>query len=281
MSTFIFPYTHYLNPDLIAQLPSVPGVYIFRGEAALPLYIGKSIDIRARVLSHIRGEEKSRLIAQARSLDYIETAGDIGAQLLESQLIKEHKPLYNIRLRRVKKLYSIRLVQKATYLAPQIVSSQEVIVGRTDSLYGLFRSASSVRSKLEELAEAHHLCHGRLGLEKIAHRGCFRLQIKKCLGACVGLEDIKQHDDRFVAGLNDLKIHIWPYESPVDLIEERDNWLQRHRIDQWRYLGTWCSRDNQFKAIPEQGFDLDTYKILIRPIMFYPEENVIQPVSSV
>jgi len=138
MSTFIFPYTHYLNPDLIAQLPSVPGVYIFRGEAALPLYIGKSIDIRARVLSHIRGEEKSRLIAQARSLDYIETAGDIGAQLLESQLIKEHKPLYNIRLRRVKKLYSIRLVQKATYLAPQIVSSQEVIVGRTDSFMDCF-----------------------------------------------------------------------------------------------------------------------------------------------
>ena len=281
MNTVPVPDIPHLDPVMIAQLPSVPGVYIFRGETALPLYIGKSIDIRTRVLSHIRGEEKSRMIAQARSVDYIETAGDIGAQLLESRLIKEHKPLYNIRLRRVKMLYSIRLAQKTRYLLPQIVSSQEVIIGHTDSLYGLFRSVGAVRSKLEELAVTHHLCHGLLGLEKIAHRGCFRLQIKKCLGACVGQEDVKQHDDRLVAGLNDLKIHIWPYEGPVELIEQRDSWVQRHRIDQWRYLGTWCSRDNQFMAAPEQGFDLDTYKILVRPIMFNPDENVIQPLSSV
>jgi excinuclease Cho len=269
-----------LDPAMIAQLPHAPGIYIFRGETTLPLYIGKSIDIRSRGLSHIRGEEKTRMIAQARSVDYVETAGDIGAQLLESRLIKEHKPLYNIRLRRVKKLYSIRLLKKSDYLTPQIVSSQEVMIGQTDSLYGLFRSASAVRSKLEELADSHQLCHGLLGLETINKRGCFRLQIKKCRGACVGQEDISHHDERLVAGLDELKIYIWPYDGPIDLIEQREGWTQRHRIDQWRYLGTWCSRADEFAAATDQGFDLDTYKILVRPIMFHPDQALIEPAPT-
>ena len=272
---------HRIDPDLIAQLPHTSGVYIFRGDTELPLYIGKSIDIRNRVLSHIRGDDKTRMVAQARHIDYIETSGDIGAQLLEAQLIKEYKPLYNIRLRRVKKIYSIRLSRKSDHLFPHVVSSQDVTLGETDSLYGLFRSASAVRTKLGEMAESHKLCHGLLGLEKIDKRGCFGFQIKKCFGACAGYEDPKLHDDRLIASVAELKIHIWPYDGAVDLVEERDDWRQYHRIDQWRYLGTWCSRKNIFKACSEKGFDLDTYKILVKPIMFNPDDNVILSVLKV
>jgi len=278
MTTETINHSHTLDPALIAQLPHAPGVYLFRGDTGLPLYIGKSMDIRNRILSHIRSDEKSRMIAQARHIDYIETTGDIGAQLLEARLIKDHKPLYNIRLRRVKKLYSIRLSHKINHLVPQIVSSQDVTFGNEGSLYGLFRSAGAVRGKLEELAESHQLCHGLLGLEKIDKRGCFGFQIKKCLGACTGQEETKFHDDRLRAGLDELKIHIWPYDGAVELVEQRDNWVQKHRINQWRYLGTWCSRENSFNACAENGFDLDTYKILVRPIMFNPDRNVIQEI---
>ena len=268
--------SHHIDPNVIAQLPHAPGVYIFRGATALPLYIGKSMNIRNRVLSHIRGDEKTRMVAQARHVDHIETAGDIGAQLLEARLIKEHKPLYNIRLRHVKKLYSIRLSPKVDHLFPSVVSSQDVTLGETDGLYGLFRSASAVRNKLEELAESHQLCHGLLGLEKIDKRGCFGFQINKCLGACAGHEDRKLHDDRLMAGVAELKIHIWPFDGAVDLVERREDWTQRHRIDQWRYLGTWCSRENRFNPCLEKGFDFDTYKILVKPIMFNPDENIIE-----
>ena len=267
-----------IDPALIAQLPHAPGVYIFRGDTALPLYIGKSMDIRNRVMSHIRNDEKSRMIAQARHIDYIETAGDIGAQLLEARMIKDHKPLYNIRLRRVKKLYSLRLTRKADHLVPQIVSSQEVTIGNTDSLYGLFRSANAVRGKLEDLAESHQLCHGLLGLEKMNKRGCFGFQIKKCFGACVGQEETKFHDERLVAGLDELKIHIWPYDGEIELVEQREDWIQKHRINQWRYLGTWCSRDSSFHACSENGLDLDTYKILIRILIFNPDHNNIKKI---
>ena len=137
-----------------------------------------------------------------------------------------------------------------------------------------------MRSKLGELAERHQLCHGLLGIEKIDKRGCFGLQIKKCVGACAGQEDPKLHDDRLLAGLVEVKVHIWPYDGPVELVEHRGDWTQLHRIEQWRYLGTRCSRQDRFTACEEKGFELDTYKILIRPVMFILDKSLIKCISS-
>ena len=113
-----------------------------------------------------------------------------------------------------------------------------------------------------------------MGLEKVDKRGCFRLQKKKCLGACAGQEDTQLHDDRLMAGLAELKIHIWPHAGAIDLVEQRENWTQKHKIDQWRYLGTWCSRQDRFISCEEKGLDLDAYKILVRPILFNPDEKL-------
>ena len=76
-------HSHRIDPALIAQLPHVPGNYIFGADTASPIYFGKSMGIRSRVLSHIRSDEKYRMIAEARHVDYIETSGDIGAQLID------------------------------------------------------------------------------------------------------------------------------------------------------------------------------------------------------
>ena len=87
--------THKIDPDSLAALPRPAGVYIFKGEGTLPLYIGKSIDIRSRVMSHLRTPDEASMIAQTRRIDVIETAGEIGALLLESRMIKEQSPLFN------------------------------------------------------------------------------------------------------------------------------------------------------------------------------------------
>ncbi|NBX56199.1 MAG: hypothetical protein EBT70_14270, partial [Betaproteobacteria bacterium] len=91
---------HGIAPDNLAALPRGCGVYVFRGEGALPLYIGKSVDLRARVLSHLRSADEAAMLAQSRRVDTYRTAGEIGALLLEAQWVKQHMPLYNIRLRR-------------------------------------------------------------------------------------------------------------------------------------------------------------------------------------
>lgn len=258
---------HQIDPASLEALPRSSGVYLFKGDGALPLYIGKSVDIRSRVLAHLRADDEAAMIAQSRRVEFIETAGELGALLLEAQLIKQQNPLFNIRLRRLRALCSIRLTEQAGAITPEIVSGKNAAVGQADNLFGLFSSTHAARSKLRELADVHGLCLGVLGIEKMGQRGCFGLQVKSCLGACVGREDRREHDRRLFSALVDLKVHAWPYPGAVDLVEQRADWIQRHRIQDWRYQGTWCSRTEQFNAHAQQGFDLDTYKILVKPIL--------------
>ena len=93
---------HNIDSNSLAALPTGFGVYTFKGEGTLPLYIGKSVNIRSRVMSHLRAPDEARMIAQTRRIDFIETAGELGALLLEARMIKEQSPLFNQRLRRIR-----------------------------------------------------------------------------------------------------------------------------------------------------------------------------------
>jgi excinuclease Cho len=261
---------HKIDPASLAALPRTSGVYIFKGEGTLPLYIGKSVDIRSRVMSHLRAPDEASMIAQTRRIDFIETAGEIGALLLESRMIKEQSPLFNQRLRRVRALCSIRLSSTDKGKLPEVVDSKSVNLGETAGLYGLFSSDHAANARLKELAQQHMLCMSVLGLEKTSARGCFGLQIKTCLGACVGKEDRHTHDQRLLSALVDSQVEVWPFSGPIDLIEESDGWVQRHRVNNWCYLGTRCSRASSTSKLNEfkqHDFDLDSYKILVKPIM--------------
>ncbi len=260
---------HKIDPTSLAALPRSSGVYIFRGEGKLPLYIGKSVDIRNRVMSHLRAPDEANMIAQTRRIDFIETAGEIGALLLESRMIKEQSPLFNQRLRRIRTLCSIQLKQDIDGVAPTVVDSKTVNLGATQGLYGLYSSAHAAQSKLRELANQHRLCLAVLGLEKTSKRGCFGLQIKTCLGACIGAEARQEHDQRLFTALIDTQVEVWPFKGSVDVIEESDGWIQRHRVNNWCYLGTHCSKSETFNPFTEfkaHDFDLDCYKILVKPI---------------
>lgn len=261
------PLPHGIAAAALAALPRGPGVYIFRGEGPLPLYIGKSVDIRSRVLSHLRTEDEAEMLARSRHIDCIETAGEIGALLLEAQLVKQLHPLFNVRLRRTRQLCCIELRADKTGWQPAIVSGKDAGIGHAPELYGLFGSVRAAQQRLRALADQHRLCQGLLGLEKIGPRGCFGLQLNTCLGACVGREPRTEHDQRLREALQDMQVHAWPFAGAVDLVEQRGEWVQRHRLQDWRYLGTWCSRSGQTHTQAPPGFDLDTYKIVVKPVM--------------
>jgi excinuclease Cho len=251
-------------------LPTGSGVYIFKGQGTLPLYIGKSVNIRSRVLSHLRAADEAKMISQTRRIDFIETAGELGALLLEARMIKEQSPLFNQRLRRTRRLYSLRLSQTNKGTVLEVVDSKSVSLGATPKLFGLFASTHSAKSKLNELAQEHCLCKVILGLEKTSTRGCFGLQIKTCKGACVGQEDRFLHDDRLQTALEELKVEVWPFSGAVELIEENNGWVQRHRVNNWCHLETWCSKTgqaSQCSTFNPQDFDRDSYQILVKPIM--------------
>jgi excinuclease Cho len=261
---------HKIDPASLAALPRTSGVYIFKGEGTLPLYIGKSVDIRSRVMSHLRAPDEASMIAQTRRIDFIETAGEIGALLLESRMIKEQSPLFNQRLRRVRTLCSIRLTPTDKGQLLEVVDSKSVNLGETPGLYGLFSSVHAAKAWLKELAQQHLLCMSVLGLEKTSARGCFGLQIKTCLGACVGKEGRHTHDQRLLSALVDSQVEVWPFSGPIDVIEESNGWVQRHRVNNFCYLGTRCSKvgtASKLNKFKQHDFDLDSYKILVKPIM--------------
>jgi excinuclease Cho len=260
-------FSHQIDAASLSALPRSSGVYIFKGDGTLPIYIGKSVDIRSRVLAHLRAPDEVDMMAQSRRVEFIETAGEIGALLLESHLIKTLNPIHNVRLRRIRNLCSIRLPDSEIARLPEIVVGQDLGLGVVNDLYGLFSSRHSAQSKLRELADLHKLCLGLIGLEKISNRGCFGLQVKTCLGACIGQEPRAEHDQRLAHALSDLKVHAWPFLGTIDLVEVNQDWVQRHRLHNWRYMGTWCSRSGDLPVTVQQSFDLDTYKILVKPIM--------------
>lgn len=261
----IYEYPDHLR-QAIDDLPAAPGVYVFHGEEGdLPLYIGKSVNLRNRVLSHLRTVDEARMLRQTRRISHIRTAGEIGALLLEASMIKQQQPLFNQKLRRSRQLCALRLENGI----PKVVYSREVNFATSTDLYGLYSSRHAALEALRHIADDNQLCYGALGLEKLTPgRPCFRAMLHQCAGVCRGGESQESHHSRLLTSLEDLRISCWPYAGAVGLVERHDNDCQIHVIRNWCYLG---SVDELSAAalldVQAAGFDADGYKILCRPIL--------------
>jgi excinuclease Cho len=246
--------------DCIDALPPLPGIYIFRDAAGSAIYIGKSVNIRNRVLSHLRTPDEAQMLARTTHIDFERTGGEIGALLREAQLIRREQPVFNQKLRRLRDMCSISLAEAQ----PQIVFAADMDFALTDHLYGLFASRKGALEALRDLAQAHALCLACLGLERVAAgRPCFGRQIGKCRGVCIGEESKAEHALRLQAALVSLRIERWPYAGPVAIVEETDGLRQRQLVDRWSYLGTKMTK----RAASAARFDMDVYQILARPLL--------------
>ncbi len=262
-----------LCEDDIDSLPESPGVYIFYDSKHIPLYVGKSINIRDRVLSHFAGDHSSstdmKICQNIVSIKHIRTAGELGALLKEARLIKKLLPAYNRRLRRYDSLSTIQLDNSDIESKPLIVTSSNLDPVNMENYYGLFKTKRKARDMLETIAREHFLCLKTLGLEK-GKGACFGYQLKYCKGACIGKESILQHRIRFIEAISPLKNQAWPYEGRIGIRESSfsGKHIDIHLFENWCYLGTVHNESelNQLRLFEneEPMFDLDTYKILIR-----------------
>jgi excinuclease Cho len=253
-------YPEHLRGELDA-LPHAPGVYLFHDDAHdLPLYIGKSVDLRARVQCHLRNSREARLLRQARRITHLRTAGDMGAQLLEARLIKQLQPLHNQRLRRTRRLCSVQLRGDI----PVIVETHRRVP--PGPLYGVYGSRHAALDALRVLADEHGLCYRLLGLEStLAGRPCFRAQLGRCRGACCGSESLAEHTMRLRDALARRHCVTWPYPGAVALREVGPDMTQLHVVDNWHCLGSVRTlRQARALVAPVAGFDRDGYRILSR-----------------
>ena len=264
-----------LDPNEIKKLPNSAGVYYFYDDKGLLLYVGKSVNIRNRVLNHFSQDHKNhkdlKMSARIAHIDFKETPSDFGAQLLESKQIKTLKPIMNTRLRKQKKLYQLKLVvNDAGYLSPSIVGVETEMANQQSSeQFGLFRSRRHITKKLEKIADQFFLCHRLLGLEpgKISKsKPCFRYQLKRCLGACCENETADEYNERIGIAFKEYQSKAWPWDGAIlvlekeisinmDSIENFESFQHYHLIDNWVYLGRLSSPDD----IQEYGYEVSDF----------------------
>jgi len=258
-----------LSPLILDELPETPGVYLFYGENDTPLYIGKSVNLRSRVLSHFSADQRvskdMRIVQQIQRLDWRETAGELGALLEEARLVKELLPIHNRQLRRNNDLCAYTW-DPATGGAPQLERARDLDFADGGDIFGVFRSKRAATDTLRTLTADHELCPIRVGLEK-GKGPCFAHQLQRCRGVCAGKESPQQHDLRLAAALAGLRVATWPYRGPIGVRETGGGRTEVHVLNHWCHLGTAKSDDELADILREAGaprFDLDTFKILHR-----------------
>lgn len=257
----------HLDPACIDDMPDTHGVYLFFDETALPLYIGKANQLRRRVLSHFSGDHRSskemQLSQQVRRIEWIATSGEVGALLQEAVLVKRLQPAHNHQLRRSDEVCAWRLVQNGDRIRMALAHADDLFFGCEDNLYGPFVSHRKATDALRALADAHGLCHALLGLEKVrAGKPCFGSQVRRCSGACTGVEAPQAHTERLRAALVGWRLPPWPHAGAICL-REGDG---LHVLDRWSYLGSVAATDLEgaraLAATAAPVFDRDVYQIL-------------------
>jgi len=179
-------------PEVVQEkldaLPSRPGVYVFRDRRGAVLYVGKASSLRNRVRSYFQpGTTDGRYFVGllAREIGDLETfvaASEREAALLENQLIKEHQPRYNFKLRDDKEFLNLRLDPKAPWPRLEVVRRP-----RNDGAryFGPYHSATAARQTLRLVNRFFQLRTCRDSEFKARVRPCLQYQIKRCPGPCV------------------------------------------------------------------------------------------------
>lgn len=266
-----------LDPSIIDELPESYGVYIFYGDEGQALYIGKSSNIRKKVLSHfesgLRPSKEGGFTQQIKRVEWVETVSELGALLTESQMIKSLQPVHNRRQRQSNELCTWQLIEETGgALKPHLRYAKETDFGNLENIYGLYQAKKSAINTLHKLADAYRLCCSTLGIEVPSPgKPCVGYQQKKCMGACNGGEPIASHNLRLMNALSKSRVQTWPFNGMVG-IKETTSFGDRteiHLVENWGYLGTVSSEDEFLKKAGERGrpiFDLDIYKILSKHV---------------
>ena len=172
----------------LAAVPLKPGVYLHRDAAGKVLYVGKSASLRDRLRSYF-GSKKNldtksvELVSRIEDFEYIVTASEQEALLLENSLIKEHKPKYNIRLKDDKTYPYIKVDLGEDF--PRIYVTRRT-ANDGARYFGPFASAGSVRKTLDLLKRLFPYRSCTKTITGNDSRPCLEYHIKRCVAPCTG-----------------------------------------------------------------------------------------------
>lgn len=237
-----------MSVNKLKVLPEKTGVYYLHDEDGDVLYIGKSKNIRRRVLTHLGNPKTKRAVEMKQKtadISYFITGSELVALLMESEEIKKHKPLYNRaqRKRRVSfGLYSY--FDRKGYQRLMIKKNSGVEVPAAS-----FETAKEATEALFRWVDEFELCQQLCGLFDSSN-GCFRYGLKQCKGACVGEEPSDEYNERVEELLSSLSCQ-FDNAVIIDKGKNRDD-VSLVMIENGRYLGYgWMDRDNTVNSAEE------------------------------
>lgn len=187
--------------EKIGRFPTTPGVYIMKDSSSRILYIGKAINLRVRVRSYFGGSSDTRvfhkfLVAKIADVDCIVSQSEGEALILENNLIKKHRPVYNIRLKDDKTYVSIKVTLAEEWPRVLVVRRYK----QDGNLYfGPYAAAGAVREMLRVIKTVFPLRTCSNAFFASRTRPCIEYEINRCTAPCVDLiqrqgymEDVKQ-----------------------------------------------------------------------------------------
>jgi excinuclease ABC subunit C len=232
--------------EQLKGLPAKPGVYLFRNSKDDVLYVGKAKSLRSRVRSYFRGGDArlglDRLIERVERIEVIVTQTEVEAYHLEQNLIKRHRPTFNVRLRDDKSYPYIAVTMEDEY--PRVMFTRERH-RRGVVYFGPYASAKKVRETLDVLNRVfpYRPCEGP---QPGRHSGipCLDYHIERCLAPCVGYvtkEDYRAVVERVVEFLSgETRPVLRELEEKMRAAAERQNFEEaaryRNRLYSVRHL---------------------------------------------
>ena len=175
----------------VALLPDKPGVYLMRDVAGKIIYVGKAVNLKNRVRSYFQqrglSPKTEALVARIQSFETIVTASEIEALILECNLIKKHRPRYNISLRDDKTYPFVKVTWSEEY--PRVYPTRRVEKDGA-KYYGPYASAGAMH---ETLALLKRLFPLRSCRSMDARRPCLEYHINRCLAPCAGMVDVETY----------------------------------------------------------------------------------------
>ncbi len=184
----------------VERLPSDAGVYLFKSKSGSVLYVGKAQSLKSRVRQYVSGGDGRiripALVERAVSVEVLVTHNVKEALLLENELIKQHRPPFNVRLRDDKQYLALRIDEREPW--PRVTMVRRF---RKDGAqyFGPYTSSVALKSSLSKLRRLFPLRSCSEGTFKdYARRGrpCIEYEMKRCLGPCVGLADAEAYSEQ-------------------------------------------------------------------------------------
>ena len=280
----------------LAHLPGSPGVYLFKNEHGDIIYVGKAAVLADRVRSYFQkgadhNPKTSLLVSHITDVETMVTRSELEALILESNLVKRHKPRFNIVLRDDKQYPYVRLPIKDDFPRLSIVRR----VQKDGALYyGPYTPANALRETLKVIKHVFPLATCTIDIDGTADRACIEFEIKRCMAPCTGNQSKEEYHlivkqvRQFLEGrdrelLDDLRARMEAAAEQEEFEEAarlRDRLFKIERMLEKQRITQTSATDQDVIGLARQGSAVDLQILFVRGGLLIGRKDFFWPQSA-